>query len=759
MANQRTTADTVSLSLLTDTHMADVYIVEKSVDDLEKEITCPACQDHYTDPKVLPCLHYYCKQCIYRLALRTGLNKPFSCPKCRRDATLPQGDVDKLPTAFFINRMKELHSKLEKAHDEVDAKCELCSGDNMEAFCQQCAQFICKKCIEAHQRMEKSFPGHKIFSFEELKEGGAKEIVSQECPFQTCRKHKEPMKMCCFDCNCLICHDCTIIDHPHPEHNYEFVKIAVPEMKKKLIQHLKPLKKVRADYSHAVKKIQTTKSEIEAQGDSVAKDIEKSFEEFHTIIENRKQELLKEAKTKVMQKLKHLSVQEKSLSTFRAVVQGVIKYTQQSLEYSAEDEVVCMHAQLKNQIDREIEEHCKEGRSLDPVEEVDIGVELSCTEELKQLCQTKAKVIQLPIEYLVSGDGMKTAEINKISEFSVKTELINGKHPRQKCDIECHLKSLANDSIIKCNINQVQGNEYRIQYTPTIRGRHELIISVNGQEVAGSPFPVFVSIPPTKLGEPVRVIETEMDKPFDLTVNSLREIIVTGAKTIEVYNMEGIQTRSIESSVYGINDPAGVTVDNADCIYITDYRRSKIVKLSKDMLLLKTYSSPQASEQGGVAVVGDKVMACDFKNNHIHVYTTKLEYIRQIGSPGTGPGQFNGIEDISSDQHGNLYVSDYFNSRIQVLDNGGKFLRLFDDNGNGLAMSGPCGVRVAGQYVYVVDWNNHDISVFTTEGVYVTSFGQWGGEVGDFDNPWGVFVDKEGFVYVCDYCNNRIQIF
>ena len=45
---------------------------------------------------------------------------------------------------------------------------------------------------------------------------------------------------------------------------------------------------------------------------------------------------------------------------------------------------------------------------------------------------------------------------------------------------------------------------------------------------------------------------------------------------------------------------------------------------------------------------------------------------------------------------------------------------------------------VAGQYVYIANWKNHCISVFTTEGAYVTSFGRWGSEVGDFKHPWGV---------------------
>ena len=53
-----------------------------------------------------------------------------------------------------------------------------------------------------------------------------------------------------------------------------------------------------------------------------------------------------------------------------------------------------MHAEVKSHIDREIEEHCKEGRSLDPVEEVDLGVEVSCAEDLKKLCQTNKSEIK-----------------------------------------------------------------------------------------------------------------------------------------------------------------------------------------------------------------------------------------------------------------------------------------------------------------------------------------------------------------------------
>ncbi len=118
----------------------------------------------------------------------------------------------------------------------------------------------------------KVFAGHRTVTLDELKEGGAGEIVVQVSLPQMCNVHDEPMKIYCFTCSCLICRDC-IIDKDHSGHKHEFIKRAAPGIKEKLIQHLDPLKKVDVSLSHAVEEIQTTKSEIEAQGDSVANEI------------------------------------------------------------------------------------------------------------------------------------------------------------------------------------------------------------------------------------------------------------------------------------------------------------------------------------------------------------------------------------------------------------------------------------------------------------------------------------------------------
>ena len=41
----------------------------------------------------------------------------------------------------------------------------------------------------------------------------------------------------------------------------------------------------------------------------------------------------------------------------------------------------------------------------------------------------------------------------------------------------------------------------------------------------------------------------------------------------------------------------------------------------------------------------------------------------------------------------------------------------------------------------------------------MTEFGHKGSREGEFNIPCAVFVDDDGFVYVSDHLNNRIQVF
>ena len=75
-------------------------------------------------------------------------------------------------------------------------------------------------------------------------------------------------------------------------------------------------------------------------------------------------------------------------------------------------------------------------------------------------------------------------------------------------------------------------------------------------------------------------------------------------------------------------------------------------------------------------------------------------------------------------------------------------------------LGGPAGVAIdTSGVVYVSEWDNHRVSVFTSEGQFVSLFGRKGSGPGELSRPVGLAVDNSGVVYVCDRYNGRIQVF
>ena len=681
--------------------MAEGIVVEgKTVEELEREITCGICQEHYTEPKVLPCLHYYCKKCVLRLALRTGTGKPFSCPECRCEATLPEGGVDKLKTAFFVNRLKTTVSTMERANGKVEVKCELCSdsGDKAEAFCRQCAMFICKDCIKQHKKL-KTYLTHEVASLEDLKQGRAKPIAVKEGPDSVkCPDHDEPLGVYCFACDMLICRDCTMKDHR--DHNFEFSKKAAATTKSNLLEKLEPLKTQSSSLYHAVEEVRTSKQELEAERDTVANTIKTSFKELRDILDNRERELLGEADRLVQEKMDRLSVQEKNLSLASAEVLSVVDYTEQCVRHCTDNEVMSTHAEIRTRIEREIDECSKSGRSLEPVEMVDVGVEVRCAEALQQLCQTQANIIQLAIDpskcTVTMGDSTEH-EVNKTSHATLVTRLSSNKISRRHCKVSCSLRSLYNNVITVCKVGQTGAGQYSIQCTPTVRGRHELTVSVNGQQVAGSPFPVFVSIPPIQLGKPVKVW-TNLTWPTGITLNSVGKILVSEYRgKIIKFDTEG--NRRILVKQGRVNDLRKVEVDDKDNVCCIEESSNRILRCDQNGRNIKVQEVKHVKKgKLGLAVVGEEVMVGGVDNRGtIRVYDKDLKYVRRIQHRDMGY-----FWAISADSHGNLYCADWNNAMIQVFSNDGVFLRSFGSDGKGeKKVTRPCGLCVSGHCVCV----------------------------------------------------------
>ena len=143
------------------------------------------------------------------------------------------------------------------------------------------------------------------------------------------------------------------------------------------------------------------------------------------------------------------------------------------------------------------------------------------------------------------------------------------------------------------------------------------------------------------------------------------------------------------------------------------------------------------------------------------MFDSNLKFVRLFGTHQIiSPGQLKEPEDIDFDTQGNIYVVDYNKLQVVVFSDDGQYLRHFGQKGQGEGgLSSPRGLCVSGDYVYITEWTNHCVSVFRTSGEFVHSFGEKGSDRGELKNPIGIAVDQDGFVFVCDEGNNRIQVF
>ena len=130
------------------------------------------------------------------------------------------------------------------------------------------------------------------------------------------------------------------------------------------------------------------------------------------------------------------------------------------------------------------------------------------------------------------------------------------------------------------------------------------------------------------------------------------------------------------------------------------------------------------------------------------------------------PGRLHYPTDLEWSE-GRLVVADAYNNRIQVFTEDGEAVARWGGIlGSGLPGDGTGSFRVATGVavdalgrIYVADFKNHRIQVFTGNGKVITVFGSQGSGPGEFERPTDLDIGTDGRIYVVDFGNDRIQVF
>ncbi len=219
--------------------------------------------------------------------------------------------------------------------------------------------------------------------------------------------------------------------------------------------------------------------------------------------------------------------------------------------------------------------------------------------------------------------------------------------------------------------------------------------------------------------------------------------------------------------------PMNLTIANNE-LYVPDYWNDRIEVFTLEGTPVKTIghtgSDPGAFKApGGVAVTEHgELFVADFYNHRIQRLHPDGSFRSQLGTTGQigiWAGVFNYPTDVALGPDGTLYVADGYNDRIQSFSSDGRFLHKW---------GGPFAMNISGPFngwfatvtsiavdrkgnVFVVDFYNHRVQKFAPDGTFLTAFGKKGTGPGEFQHPLAVTVADDGTIFVTDFDNNRVQ--
>ena len=747
-------------------------VAGQALKKLEDQLTCAICLDAFKSPKLLQCFHVYCKNCLQNLVVKDQQGQlSLRCPTCRQSTLLPN-DVAGLQSAFHIYHLFDIQDALRKVQDPQKVLCEKCTKSEQIAtsFCRDCGKFICDLCSKIHIEWEE-YSKHEVVSIEQL-QNNVKQLVPPKRVTLFCSQHQDmKLDLYCETCGELICLHCTLNKHCISEHKYDLVSDTFERHKVDITSSLQKVDEQLADVTKALQHLDMRVQELCDQEEANDFNIKKRVQELIESLQLREAELVNHNHKLTQMKIKNLAAQKYELETVQTQLSSCSSFVKDTLMSSNQGEVM----RMKKAVMKQIKEKTDNFKSdmLPPCEPANVKFAVSSQldkdylQEVGEVCLQQVS----PKKCYATGEGLVIAEPGKTA--TAVLHIVDNLD--QACNIltdsvTCELMSETTGRKTDCSVKRTQTCSYEISYHLTSRGKHQLHIKVEGEEIKGSPFSVMVKLPVEKLSTPIGTIG-RLKRPWGVAINMKGNVIVAenSGHCISVFDITGKKLHSFGSKGSGsgqFHNPRGVAVDDGGNILVVDEKNHRIQKFASDGAFTKMvgrYGSQPLEFQYpcGIAVHphNKNVYIADRSNNRIQILNPNLTFCNSFGRHGNMGGHFHYPLDVAFDSNGNVYVVDHEHHCIQVFEANGEYLRKFGKKGNAKEdLRFPTSISIDSDNVlYVTDRDNNRVSVFTCEGILLTSFGTKGNGPGQFLHPHGIAVDKNGVVYVSD--DNHLQFF
>ncbi|GFY37314.1 brain tumor protein [Trichonephila inaurata madagascariensis] len=635
--------------------------IDSIVDDIPPEecsTYCSLCHEKFTSPKVLPCLHTFCKACLERV--QDNCEK-LKCPKCEHDCALPPQGVSGLLSDYAVINVLE-----SDAIERPPLSCTGCKTKDTHAVarCFNCANYLCPNCVMAHQFMH-CFEGHTVI---DLKDESMNGVTAADKLLHCPRHDREILRFFCRTCNIPLCKECSL-DHPTGLHDCEHISECGQRQIELLIERIEKSRNKINDFKIAGKSVDHLLSCLEMSYHKANAEIDETFKFFYSVVDDRKDELKKELEDlyntkKVSLVLMSNKVQEMAentidlefISNYQAIqnaVRNTFGYIRNNFEGTPAPKPLPIarpnsvvnsdftyqngHAYDSNIISKKFGSANSLGpfttslSDISPYEKWSNGPENMFQNGTAETFSTIDPTLDITPKYV------------PVSMYPVKSQI-----KRQKMIYHCKFGEFG---VMEGQFTEPSGvavnaqndiivadtNNHRIQIFDK-EGRFKFQFGECGKRDGQLLYPNRVAV-----------------------VKPSGDIIVTERSPthqIQIYNQYGQFVRKFGANI--LQHPRGVTVDNKGRIIVAECKVMRVIIFDQMGTVLQKFGCSKHLEFPNGVVVNDKqeIFISDNRAHCVKVFNYDGVFIRQIG----GEGLTNYPIGVCINQNGEILVADNHNN-------------------------------------------------------------------------------------------------
>ena len=683
--------------------------IEKGVESL---IHCLICTEPYNDPRVLPCQHTFCRQCLTRYHENTNQQRiikssNFPCPSCRKTVYLAQGEIINLPKDFKVGQISDFFDKINisSKSDKDNVTCDICRYEDKQiqatSFCVQCSKYLCTKCT-AHHGDSVIFKGHSTMKLD------VPDVSVLEC-----QEHNEEIKYYCRPCSAVLCTVCAL--GKHSKHDLLDITTALEQHRMSIQEYVDKLRTYITTYETKAEELAAIRKQKEAKVAENKTKVKQHVQDCIKKLQDEESRILSELDTSLCQAADQIKGEEANIQTTVNSIQSLCDTAEGLVQQDQSIQLLATSNTMQTRLKKMIDTPCP------PISD-DIK---------KHPCFTPNNNIR--IGYIGSPEPEGAAAAG-----AVAGAVGGDDEPRTAGK---HLSG------IKLTIHTpVSLQRSSSTNSPEMRRRHRL---GSCPPVSGGASSSSSSSPMCREG--LKLLWQTMDNsetrdvaffPDGSMVCSEHKL---GTNKLQLYDVKGNVTKCMKSNgTSQLVKPWGLAINTQQCmIAVTDHGDSSIKFLDTELHISQTWRRLFEKPCGIAVMRSGEYVITDIGERYlqkISVYLANGIRIRDFGSKGSEEGQFLQPNYVAVDHHDRIVVSDSQLNCVKVLDRMGKQLFQFKSNNTNLPMI-PMGLAIdAKNNIIVADQGCKAINMYSSDGKFMD-------KIIDVDTiPWGIGVHDTGLL-------------